>query len=96
MKKNKIGVHRDLGKADPRPQETFPLDKKPIEPKTLSDLAAYKKVTINGKVFPGLQYLNINYDIEKTHTMVTMMFIVKRHGITIKDSVVNIETVGKF
>ena len=82
-------------KGDPRPQEAYPVDKVPQEPLTQCDLAPYKRIVIDGKVFPGFQRFQLNYDIQDMLTSVSITFVVARHGVTIKDSEVNVQTVRR-
>ena len=59
--------------------------------KTLSDLVYTKSVYMNGKKLSGVQSVNIDYDIERPTTRVTISMVIKRDSLKIESDKISFE-----
>lgn len=61
--------------------------------KTQSDLVYTKAVYMNGKKLSGVQSINIDYDIERPTTRVTVSMVVKRDSLKIEADKISFDEV---
>lgn len=62
--------------------------------KTQSDLVYTKAVYMNGKKLSGVQSVNVNYDIERPTTRVTISMVVKRDSLRIETDKISFDEVS--
>ena len=61
--------------------------------KTLSDLVYTKSIYINGHKLSGVQSVNIDYDISRPITLVTISMAVKRDSLKIESDKISFDEV---
>ena len=61
-------------------------------PKVISDMTYPKTIRMDGEKLPGVQSFDINYDIEKAVTIVTIRMTVARESIKIEGNDIEFKT----
>lgn len=62
---------------------------------TKCDMASYKTIRMNGRVFPGLSLFMVEHDIDLGVTMVTVRMAIKKKSLKIDRSGVSFETISE-